>query len=171
MAFTEILQSIADAEGANVGRSLLGTAIRQGLSEGMSATSMLNAMRDAGVGLRTQSFYQLAGEVRASTARAEAWSGAALDRLPGSDLVQEWTGGQADTYLSRVYMYVRTHVDGELSVERRGVSVVTNQLITPGDALSMANDLYAENAENDNYANEQLLGSEFGGVYHQQGAA
>lgn len=132
---------------------------------------MLGAVRQAGVGVRTQSFYQLLGEVRASAARAEQWSGAALDQLPGRELIQDWTGGQTETYLNRVYMYVRTHVEGELAVERRGVSILTNELITPGDALSMAQDLYAEGAESDNYANETLLGAEFGGVYHQLGAS
>lgn len=169
MAFTDILASVAEAEGAGVGTPLLASMVRQGLTEGLSGSAMLNAIRDAGVGIRTQSFYQLVGEVRASAARAEQWSGAALDRLPSSELVQEWTGGQSDTYLSRVYMYVRTRATGELAVERRGVSIVTNELITPGDALSMAQDLYAENADNENYSNEQLLGAEFGGVYHQLG--
>lgn len=171
MSFIETLQSLTEAAAAGGDRSLLAPLIRQGLSEGMSATEMLGSIRDAGVGVRTQSFYQLAGEVRASAARADAWSGAALDQTPSSELIQEWTGGQADKYLSRVYMYVRTRASGDLAVERRGVSILTNELITPGDALAMAQDLYSENADSDNYANEELLGAEFGGVYHQLGAA
>jgi hypothetical protein len=169
VAFTDILESLTGAAEAGADRSLLAPLVRQGLTEGLSATQMLDAVRSAGVGLRTQSWYQLVGEVRASAARAEQWSGAALDRLPTPDQVQEWSGGHTETYLNRVYMYVRTSATGELAVERRGVSILTNELITPGDALSMAQDLYAEGDESDNYAGEQLLGAEFGGVYHQLG--
>lgn len=171
MAFTDILESLGEAAAAGADRSLLAPLMRQGLQEGLSGQAMLGAIRQAGAGVRTQSFYQLLGEVRASAARAEQWSGAALDQLPTHDMVQQWTGGQTDTYLNRVYMYVRTHVEGELAVERRGVSILTNELITPGDALAMAQELYADNADSDNYANETVLGAEFGGVYHQLGAA
>ena len=165
------LEGLADAEGADIGQSMSASLIRQGLNEGLSGNAILSAMQEAGLGIRRQSFYQLLGEVRASSALADAWSGAPLDQIPSDDLVTDWTGGRADSYLSRVYMYVRTNVGGVLSVERRGVSIVTNELITPGDALAAAQSLYEENSESENYANEQLLGAEFGGVYHQLGAA
>lgn len=171
MAFIDIAQAIGEAETGSVGQGLLASAVRQGLAEGMSATNMLNDIRAAGGSIRTQSFYQLVGEVRASAARASEWATAPLDQVPGQDLVQDWTGGQADTYLNRVYMYVRTNIGGVLSVERRGVSILTKEAISPNDALAMAQGLYEDNADSDNYANEQFLGAEFGGVYHQLGAA
>lgn len=130
---------------------------------------MLAAIRETGAAVRDSSFYQLVGEVRASRSLTEAWGTAPLDQLPASNLIQDWHGGATDTFLNRVYMYVRTSEGGELAVERRGVSVLTHELITPADALAMAQDLYDENADNDNYANEQFLGAEFGGVYHQLG--
>lgn len=169
MALGSFFESLAEAGGADVGTPLYASAIRAGLNEGMNGSEILSSLRDAGFGIRTQSFYQLLGEVRASTALAGDWSAAPLDQLPGEGLVQEWSGGATDTYLSRIYMYVRTNVGGQLSVERRGVSILTNELITPGDALSMAQELYEENSDSENYANEQLLGAEFGGVYHQTG--
>ena len=171
MSFLDIAESIGAAESGSVGQGLLASAVRQGLSEGVSATEMLNSIRAAGGSIRTQSFYQLVGEVRAASARAGEWATAPLDQIPGQDLVQDWTGGQADTYLNRVYMYVRTSVGGVLSVERRGVSILTRDAISPSDALAMAQQLYEENSDSENYANEQFLGAEFGGVYHQLGAA
>lgn len=169
MAFIDLAEAIGGADEVTASRALLAPAISAGLDEGLSGRAMLGAIRESGAAIRDSSFYQLVGEVRASRAMTEAWSQAALDQIPGSDLIQEWHGGATDTYLNRVYMYVRTNVDGEQAIERRGVSVLTKELITPEDALAMAQDLYDENADNENYANEQFLGAEFGGVYHQVG--
>lgn len=171
MSFIELAESIGAAESGAVGQSMLASAVRQGLTEGLSATDMLTGLRAAGGAIRTQSFYQLVGEVRAASAMSSEWATAPLDQAPASSLVQDWAGGQADTYLNRVYMYVRTNVGGVLSVERRGVSILTKEAIAPNDALAMAQELYEENSESENYANEQFLGAEFGGVYHQLGAA
>ena len=169
MAFIDLAEAIGGADEAQASRALLAPAISQGLSEGLSGRAMLATIRQSGAAIRDSAFYQLVGEVRASQALTSAWGQAALDQIPGSELIQEWHGGATDTYLNRVYMYVRTNVDGEQAIERRGVSVLTKELITPEDALSMAQDLYDENADNENYANEQFLGAEFGGVYHQVG--
>lgn len=169
MSFTDIADAFGAADEVGPSRSLLASAVSAGLNEGMSGRAMLAALRESGTAIRDSSFYQLVGEVRSSQALTAAWSSAPLDQIPGSELIQEWHGGATDTYLNRVYMYVRTNDGGEFSVERRGVSVLTKELITPEDALGMAQDLYEENAENDNYADEQFLGAEFGGVYHQVG--
>lgn len=169
MSFLELASSIGEADEVSASRAMLVPAISQGLSEGMSGRAMLAAIRESGSAVRDSSFYQLVGEVRASQAMAEAWGTAPLDQIPTSDLVQEWHGGATDKYLSRVYMYVRTSEGGEFAIERRGISLLTNELISPEDALSMAQDLYDENADSDKYANEQFLGASFGGVYHQVG--
>jgi hypothetical protein len=169
MAFLDIVQAIGEADEATASRGLLASAVSAGLSEGLSGRAMLAAIRESGTAVRDSSFYQLVGEVRASQALTEAWGAAPLDQIPAQELIQEWHGGQTDTYLNRVYMYVRTNEGGELVVERRGVNVLTKELISPSDALAMAQDLYEENADNDKYANEQFLGAEFAGVYHQVG--
>jgi hypothetical protein len=170
MAFIDLAQSIGSADEVTASRALLAPAISAGLAEGLSGRAMLSAIRESGAAIRDSSFYELVGEVRASQARAEPWSHMPLDQLPTSDMVQDWSGGATNTYLNRVYMYVRTSDGGELAVERRGVSVLTKNLISPGDALSLAQDLYGQHADDDNYSNEQFLGAEFGGVYHQLGS-
>jgi hypothetical protein len=169
MSFLELASSIGEADEVSASRALLVPAISQGLSEGLSGRAMLSAIRESGAAIRDSSFYQLVGEVRASQAMAESWSQAPLDQIPSSELVQEWHGGATDKYLSRVYMYVRTSEAGEFAIERRGISILTNELISPEDALSMAQDLYDENADSDKYADEQFMGASFGGVYHQVG--
>lgn len=169
MSFLELASSIGEADEVTASRALLVPAISQGLAEGMSGRAMLSAIRETGSAVRDSSFYQLVGEIRASQAMAEKWGTAPLDQVPSSDLVQEWHGGATDKYLNRVYMYVRTSEGGEFSIERRGVSILTNELISPEDALSMAQDLYDENADSDKYKDEQFLGASFGGVYHQVG--
>jgi hypothetical protein len=169
MAFIDLAEAIGNASESSASRALLGPAISAGIDEGLSGRAMLAGIRSSGAAIRDSAFYQLVGEVRASKAMTAAWGQAPLDQIPSDELIQEWHGGATDTYLNRVYMYVRTNVDGEMAIERRGVSIMTKELISPSDALGMAQDLYDENADNENYANEQFLGSEFGGVYHQLG--
>ncbi len=148
---------------------MLASIVRQGLNDGLSGNEMLRQVQAAGLGIQRSSFLQLVGEVRSSASMAERWSTLPLDQVPGPEDIVDWAGGATDTYLHRVYMYVRTNEAGQLAVERRGVSLLTREPLSPADALAMAQDLYDENADNDNYSGDQLLGAEFGGIYHQLG--
>jgi hypothetical protein len=170
MAFLEFLSSLGESPLAASGRSMLAPLVRQGLSEGMSANAMLRELRAAGLGLRRQSFLQLVGEVKGSTERAGAWAGVDLTAMPGADMIQEWHGGQSETYLHRVYAYYRSREAGDLSVYRKGFSILSRSPMTPAQAIASAADLWGEGDTSGDYA-QDLLGFEFSGIYHQLGSA
>ena len=170
MAFLDILSSLGDVADAGANRTWMASLVRQGLTEGLSANAMLGAIKTAGLGIRRQSFLQLTGEVRASMAREDQWATMPYDQVPGPELMQEWTGGRAETYLYRLSKLVRRTVGGELTVERQGFNVLTRSPIAPNDAVAIALTQHEETHPETTTVGE-LFGIELSGIYHQLGSA
>lgn len=152
-----------------VPRNLLGSAISQGLNQGLGATEMLRAYRAAGGAIRTQSWYQLVGEVREATARAGDIGGLPLDQLPAEGSIVEWSGGRAGTYLYRMNVYVRENVEGVgLNVVQQMWDIQTSELLTPEQAIANITDQFGQTESQ--YATV-MLGASVRGIYRQTGTA
>lgn len=162
MSFVEGLNEI-------VGREGLAPLIGAGLNEGLSGASMLSSLREVGMGIRTQSFYQLVGEIQAAQGSVERWADLAQDAIPQATDFVEWSGGAADTYLYRVKYAVRTGEGGELSVQTKVFNVQSREAISPADATDQAMQQLDDNADSDNYNNQTVLGPVGVGLYHQIG--
>lgn len=164
--FGDILAATETGSGAVASENTLVTLVRTGLNEGMSGNAILQGMQSVGLGLRRQSFYQLVGEVRSSLG-AGAWAtGVDPNTIPTSENIVSWTGGTAGKYLTRVNVYVRERIgEGEYEVARRGLSFLSNEPISPAQAIQNAQDMPTGM---DNYPSRQTLGYEYNGTYLQE---
>lgn len=168
MSFLEGLD--LDAEGVSaLTRSNLGSLVSRGLSEGLSANSMLATLKEAGGGIRRQSFLQLVGEVRAADASAGELALAPLDNVLAEENYAQWSGGATDTYLHRVSLFVRQEQEGSLEVMTKKFDIVSSERLSPAEAIRQAQDIFDTNTGTDNYPSEELLGAELRGAYHQLG--
>jgi len=168
MTFLEGIEGLGE-EGAQLGRQYLAPLLSQGVAEGMSGASMLSELRDAGQGIRTQSFYQLLGEVKGSLAKTAAWEGLSLETIPGEEVFQEWAGGAVDTYLYRVPMMYRTTEGGIMGVARKTINVLTHDPISIDEAISRATDTWSEGHEEGSDTGQEFLGAGMPTLYHQIG--
>lgn len=132
---------------------------------------MLSAFREAGGAIRTQSFYQLVGEVSAASAIANRVPEIALDALPPAEAIATWSGGRPGSYLYRVRVYYRESEGGVLGVQSTTLNVQTSELVTPADAVAMAQNTWAQGSGGTTGVGQELLGMEVGTIFHQEGAA
>jgi hypothetical protein len=111
--------------GGPVGRAAI---IRSGIDMGLSSTSILGAMRGAGLGMRTQNFYQLVQELSGpSTGAGFVWGGPGSFIDP-SDIVS-LEGGQGGKYMVNVKSYYTSvSEDGELESGYRVTSILQDEL-------------------------------------------
>jgi hypothetical protein len=171
MTFLESISEVgaADTEGIGATRSQLGSLVSQGLSEGLSGRTMLSVLQENGLGVRRGDFYDLLGEVRAAQSMGETWSSLPLDLVPDESVATVWTGGATNTYLYRVRMYIREGGSEGMGFYQGNFDVVTDELITPAEALERAADQFNSGVSSDNYPNQELWGQSLGGIYHQLG--
>jgi hypothetical protein len=89
--------------------------IRTGLGLGLSPTTILTSMREAGLGMRTQNFYQLTNQLREDTPAGSSWQwGGPGTTIDPSD-VRQIEGGRAGQYMVNVRSYyTAVDEDGEL---------------------------------------------------------
>ncbi|MGH3571190.1 MAG: hypothetical protein ACRDUW_05075 [Pseudonocardiaceae bacterium] len=149
--------------------SQVGSLVRVGLGEGLSANKMLTSLREAGSGIRRQSFLQLVGEVRAAGAAAGELAAAPLESQLEASRYVTWHGGATNTYLHRVSLFVRQDVEGNLEVVTKNFDILSSERLTPAEAVRQAVDIFNTNTGSENYSSEQLLGAELRGAYHQEG--
>jgi hypothetical protein len=170
MTFLEALGGIAGEAGAggvNIGRNMLAPLITQGLGEGLSANSMLSAVRGAGFGIRRSSFLELVGSVRDAMTASPVIAGAPLDRLPDANAIVDWRGGKAGTYLYRLNVFTRERDEsGVFQITSVAWDIQTSELVTPEEAIATMTEQWNTNTED--YPLE-LLGATVRGVYRQTG--
>jgi len=169
MAFLDTLADLAPSEGASFSRSQLGSLVSQGLSEGYSGSAILRAFTDNGIGIRRSDGLDLIRQVRGAMDADDAVQSLAMDQIPTSDAISEWSGGRADTYLYRVRMYIREGGESGLGFYQGNFDIVSDELITPEEAQARARDIWQSGEGQDNYADRELWGTSLGGIYHQSG--
>lgn len=148
---------------------MLGTLVSRGLSEGMTASSMLGALQEAGIGVRRQDFFSLVRQVQASEAMTDQWSSLAHDAMPNEADAVEWSGGRTDTYLYRVRMYIREGGQAGLGFYEGNFDIVSDALITPEEAMARARDIWDSGETQGSGEGRELWGQSLGGIYHQLG--
>ncbi len=165
--FDDLLGAATAGGEGTVSRNTLASIVRVGLSEGLSGNAMQAALKGTGYGLRRGDFLNLVGQVRSSLG-AGAWAlGVDPNTIPGPDQIAPWSGGTPNRYLTRVNVYRRVSVGpGEYQVERRGLSFLSANPISPGQAAQQAIDLPVGDEGTDI---GELLGVEYNGTYFQTG--
>jgi hypothetical protein len=137
----------------------------------MSGNAMLSSAQEAGVGIRRADFLSLVGEVRAATANASAIQALAVDEVAQEAQVTQWEGGATNTYLHRITMYVREGEPSMQTVVQRNFDVLSDHILSAAEATESAESIFNGGKEDDNYADQELLGSELRNIFHQQGSA
>lgn len=169
MSFVELLGDLDVGGAAGFSRSQLGSLTQAGLSEGMSGNAILQGFADAGIGVRRSDGLAMINQVRGAMASTDAVQSLAMDQIPTSDSIAEWSGGRADSYLYRVRMYIREGGQEGLGFYQGNFDIVSDDLITPEEAQQRARDIWASGEGQNNYPDRQLWGTSLGGVYHQSG--
>lgn len=100
--------------------------------EGRTAASALRELRDAGVGIRTQTWYRVFGEARASIDNLSAVSSLSSDTMPRAEHFTPWSAGRQGDY---AYQFGIVAVDPETGLRMTVQhTVLTPDVISVGDA-------------------------------------
>jgi hypothetical protein len=128
---------------------------------GSSARAGLQAYREAGGHLASQSWYRLVGEIQASLAEREGIYDEPLNLRPVASEVKTWTTAKARGYIQQVEVLVREKSTGQIiSVP---FSVTGKSLVSRRNAISQALDIYSD--DNAKKYDQQVLGAIYTGTY------
>jgi len=112
MAFLGVVADVASEAAATFGaayaRRMLPSIIGVGLGEGYSGAEMLRQLQTAGIGVRTQSFYTILGNVQAAQITDGLNLGASLTALPDAGEVAPWLTRNASGYLYQARFLAQT---------------------------------------------------------------
>lgn len=131
---------------------------------GHNATSALQAYREAGGAIRTQTWYRGWGEVARSIADREQVALAPKDRRPVAGEISQWTTPSKRGFVYQVQTQVRAI--GTSEVFTTMTSFRSDVLVPYQDAIEGALGYFADEAEN---YGEQVLGGVVTGVYELVG--
>ncbi|HEY1198764.1 MAG TPA: hypothetical protein VGG32_08580 [Thermoplasmata archaeon] len=145
MSFSELLAGLTETDVAEVGNWMLPALMRAGIAEGLSGADMLSQFRDAGLGMRTQNFYGLLGEINDTTAMREGLAGLDPSLAPDADAFATWTTNRAEGYLYQIrgYFMETDPVTGALIKSFKPFDVVSRGIISGYQALGQAYDYIA----------------------------
>ena len=119
----------------------------RGVQEGMSGARVLSLFREFGIGMRTQSFYQLFGQASRVVAEAGAEPTRPLESVPGlSEIAPVAAGPRAEPgVIQTVRLIYREAVTGNLREVYH--STKSDQAVTRQEAINAAIDAYATHSE------------------------
>lgn len=164
---------ISDLEGAwgegDVDRSVLSGVVRAGLEEGLSGNAIQRGLSDAGLGVRRGVLQDLVRTIRAELAIGAAPPPVSLTELPDRNNIARVAEGREGTFRSQILITYRNAIgDGEYAIERTVFSVSSDTLMTPQDALGIAQEIWQTNSAM--YGDRQLYGLEYTGTLQNMGA-
>lgn len=134
----------ADTESA-----IVGGAIRYGIDNGMSGASILSGLQSLGLGVRRQTFYQLLRNENARIAAGLIPADVTLTEVPTAGQIPNLEVGRAGTYVTNIRMTYRVaDGSGDYHLEERTISVTSRAAMAPADAMSIAQNVWAEHASN-----------------------
>ena len=108
------------------------------ISADMTATAGLQYWRDVGGSIRTQTWYDLWGEIRGAISGREGLQAVAGEAFPPASVTSTWAAGQPGQFSSRVQTYIAVPDQRELEV--RWFTYTTEGPHTAEEALAVAND-------------------------------
>lgn len=141
MSWLETLAEIAEPGSAPDGAQayLRGQVIQQAVSQGASGAAALGYLRRAGLGIRTQQFYEAwraetERQAGAATANQVDWHQPASDALAAA-APAAWTG----QYVHQVTLTSRELApEGNYLLHTRTMAIKSRNVLTPQDAVSAA---------------------------------
>lgn len=129
--------------------------VLKGVSEGLSGRQILGALREQGMGLRTQTFYRWLGQAKQELAAEPGIVGLESDQYPATDDIAAWpTTTGREGYLHIVEYSTKNRITGE--VETKTISIFNDELLTRGEAESTAEEIIRSNEAE--YPEYQTLG-------------
>lgn len=147
--------------------------IKAAISAGLSANRGLVTLREAGLGIRRQTFLDLWRATTQGLAQRAAIAG--LDpSLPLPELVlSDWHAGQRGQWAYQVNVVVSNVFDPEGPLDVRPFTMVTDRLARPETAIGEALDEYGaaveDATEEDTGFGEQIEGAVIVGIYRMVG--
>lgn len=126
----------------------------------MTATEALNAMRESGLAMRTQDFYRAWGEVETNVGMTDRIVGLDPTLTPTAESLSTWSVGREGQYMFQVDVMVKDLESGEM--ELRPYSIMSDQLMTPLEAMAQAEEEMSDNAGD---YGERVFGSVMRNIY------
>lgn len=154
---TDFIDDAPDAGGVSLGDAT--GFISSALNAGESVTSALDAFRAAGGAIRTSTWYDVAGMVRASMGKAPEISALDPGSIPDSNLFSTWRDAPEGINVYQVDIHVSDPLVGNFT---RPYSVMTKDMLTVDEAVSRAVDVYSTNASR---YNQRVYGGMLTGLY------
>lgn len=150
MSFSDFLESLpAEAYNADTENAIVGGAVRYGLENGLSGAEILSGLKSIGLGVRRQTFYQLVRNERANQEAGRRAIDADLLSVPLESDIPQVAQGRPGTYVTNMRLTYRVgDAGGEYHLEERTFSVTSRQPISPADAMSVVQNVWAEHAAN-----------------------
>lgn len=150
MSFSDFLEQLpAEAYNADTENAIVGGAIRYGLENGISGSDILRGLQGIGLGVRRQTFYQLVRNERANQQAGRAAIDANLLSVPLESDIPQVAVGRAGTYVTNMRLTYRVgEAGGEYHLEERMMSVTSRAPISPADAMSIVQNVWAEHSAN-----------------------
>lgn len=174
-----VMAFLSDIAGGGVGaaanylvsRSVTASLINAALGEGVSPTALLRMMRTAGLGMRTQNFYRLVGQVRTEGARLQNIANVLIGGSVTPNMVTMLSGGKAGQYMVNVKSFFN-YIDenGDLVQETRVTSILQSE-VDPLGAIRDTSGLLSQMTEQTYEFMGPVTGMAISGIYQWTGTA
>lgn len=119
--------------------------ILQGIAQGLSGAKILGELRNAGLGLRTQTFYRLVGQARTEVGARTGIAGLGPHQTPDAASVPTWPSATKTGFAHIVSFASRDLVTGAVKTTR--VTIRSDTLLTRGEAEAAALDTFSSNED------------------------
>lgn len=146
-------------EGGDAGPIIWNPAgiIAKGVTEGLSGRQIIQALRDAGMGLRDAVVYRTIGEVRAAIANRETIAQINTSILPSPDQYAQWSTAR-NGYSTQLLIFTRDRETGLIG--ETVSSYTTTDPHTPDEAIAAKQADWEDLTESGSeYDDQQYLGA------------
>lgn len=127
----------------------------KGVQEGLSGNQILRGLREAGLGLRTQTFYRWLGQAKQEVSAELGIIGLEAEQRPALSDISAWpTTSGREGYLHIVNYTTKNRITG--FTEQKTISVASDQLLTRAEAEATAEEVIRANEAE--YPEFQTLG-------------
>ena len=160
----EYVASAVTNYGAAYTRAMFPQLIGLGLEQGLSGNAMLQQIRAAGLGIRTQTFYSLLNTVNTAIAGGAQFQALDPSLVPGELDYTDWEVQRGTGYLTRMEVLVEDANGNRTWLPR---SIKTPVPVAPGELMQDMADYFLEPppSEGGTGYEETFLGIRLAGLY------
>lgn len=174
MSFVDVIDQLVEAaetEGSvSYARAMIPSVIRAGVLEGYSGAVILNSLREAGLGIQTQRFYSMLGNIKAGIEAGEDIGTINLTELPDESMFQDWEVTRGSGYVYQMQFHYQ-RLDELGGVMERGsipFSIRSSLIVTPEEALTEAFSILQQGGQQGTDI-VPVIGGEITGLYRMVG--